>query len=822
MTTLLRRSFRRNRKGIGTVFGMIFFILIVVIVLASFVTILEQNSNLEQTVAQNRQMDLDRANEQLEVIASSQPFAGTNILDLTCTLNNTGNLAVQLVRLWVEDLTISQTGNLKTSTVLNPGAILPNHVFSNIPVAGADAQTHQFRFWFTTARGNNISPPNPGTVIISQNVTTSLVSQGLGSISVDTASFLQNHPGSSSGGTDIGVSSTRLIIPLKLTILALNFTNYDPSKRTIYLSPDSYLWVPCMKNGGIQSVSWEIMNIVNNKISLATAPVPLPYGVPTQVYFGWDYWVPGVIVNTADTDYALSGKIVGLNAVLYGKIDTANGQVDFGQILPFKALKFLTVTGFPTITVTNPASASGQVGTTVTLSGSGFAPSSGLTATVGGIPVTIGGTTATNSGGGFSGATITIPSVPTGVQTITFLDASGNPADAQFTVTSAPLVSITIDSSPAGSGYITVDGVPVTTPQTYSWAVGGLHTIAVQSLVSGGLDTQYVFTGWSDSGAQSHSITVPASSTTYTASYKTQYQVSFVVSPSGSGTTTPASNAWCDQGLNPILAMANSGYKFSSWSYSGSVSIPNPLTANPATATVTGPGTITANFVTAPTLALDPNPGSHSSASFPNVRTGTITVSTSNSNDIIYVVLYTFKAGLTYNMPSSANLPAGAWTQRGTISAGGNNGEMHCWYAVASSPLTNEVITVSTTANWGDNAHGANALVFSVSGANTASPFDSGLPATLVNGNGAATGNSGTSSVTITTNNANDLIVGVVGLKAANAISFGGGFTVINAPMGNGISTADAYLVVSSAGSKTITSTFTSTNWVTIADAFVP
>ena len=67
--------------------------------------------------------------------------------------------------------------------------------------------------------------------------------------------------------------------------------------------------------------------------------------------------------------------------------------------------------------------------------------------------------------------------------------------------------SITITSSPTGSGYVTVDGNAISTPDIFSWAVGSTHTIAANSPVSGGAGTQYVYLSWNDSGAQSHIYT---------------------------------------------------------------------------------------------------------------------------------------------------------------------------------------------------------------------------------------------------------------------------------------------------------------------------
>ena len=103
----------------------------------------------------------------------------------------------------------------------------------------------------------------------------------------------------------------------------------------------------------------------------------------------------------------------------------------------------------------------------------------------------------------------------------------------------SPTSSITITSSPSGSGFVVVDGNMITTPDTFVWVQGSTHTLSTNSPVSGGAGTQYVFGSWSDSGTQSHSYTVPSSPTTVTASFTTQYYIT--VSNGGYGSPSQGS-----------------------------------------------------------------------------------------------------------------------------------------------------------------------------------------------------------------------------------------------------------------------------------------
>jgi uncharacterized repeat protein (TIGR02543 family) len=121
-----------------------------------------------------------------------------------------------------------------------------------------------------------------------------------------------------------------------------------------------------------------------------------------------------------------------------------------------------------------------------------------------------------------------------------------------LTVTGPAAVSITITSSPVtGLGFVKVDGSAITTPTTFTWTIGSNHTLAALSPVSDGTGIQYVWTSWSDGGNQTHTYTVPSTSRTVTANYKTQYYLT-VVSPYD----TPGGAGWYDSGTTAYATLA--------------------------------------------------------------------------------------------------------------------------------------------------------------------------------------------------------------------------------------------------------------------------
>jgi hypothetical protein len=117
---------------------------------------------------------------------------------------------------------------------------------------------------------------------------------------------------------------------------------------------------------------------------------------------------------------------------------------------------------------------------------------------------------------------------------------------------------------------------------------------------------QDVWSGWSDSGAISHSITVPSTATTYTASFTTQYQLTTAANPTIGGTVTPASGNYYAAGtIVSLNATPNANYAFSNWT--GSVA--NPSSAA-TTVTMNAPQSVTANFVASTTPGVTASPTS--------------------------------------------------------------------------------------------------------------------------------------------------------------------------------------------------------------------
>jgi hypothetical protein len=85
--------------------------------------------------------------------------------------------------------------------------------------------------------------------------------------------------------------------------------------------------------------------------------------------------------------------------------------------------------------------------------------------------------------------------------------------NVQASSVAAP-VGVTVATSPAGLP-VMVDGTSFTTPQTFEWVPSSFHTVGINQTPG-----SIPFLSWSDGGAQTHTISVPETATTYTANFQ--------------------------------------------------------------------------------------------------------------------------------------------------------------------------------------------------------------------------------------------------------------------------------------------------------------
>jgi len=142
--------------------------------------------------------------------------------------------------------------------------------------------------------------------------------------------------------------------------------------------------------------------------------------------------------------------------------------------------------------------------------------------------------------------------------TLTVRDSVGLTSTTSVTVWPRK-ANLSFNTVPSGLT-LQLDGIAKVTPFVYDTLVGFNHTIGAQSQTFGG--TSYTFSSWSDGGAASHGIVVPATNQSYVATFQSSGAPSPVAAYSfneGSGTTvadasgtgnagTTGSATWTTQG----------------------------------------------------------------------------------------------------------------------------------------------------------------------------------------------------------------------------------------------------------------------------------
>jgi hypothetical protein len=152
-----------------------------------------------------------------------------------------------------------------------------------------------------------------------------------------------------------------------------------------------------------------------------------------------------------------------------------------------------------------------------------------------------------------------------------------------------PTFLVTINV-PTGIQY-SLGGFPFTGPGSILLPAGS-YSLNLSSPQATAAGTQEAFVSWSDGGAESHNLTVSSSAVTVTGTFKTQYLLTAIASPSAGGTISPPTGYYdAGSALTPT-ALPNSGFDFEFWTGACTGSNPSCLVI------LSAPTTLTANFAT--------------------------------------------------------------------------------------------------------------------------------------------------------------------------------------------------------------------------------
>ncbi len=327
----MKRRLLSNRKGLHTVVGAIFFVLIVLsFATGTFLWTLTQNISYNQSVLESNRIDQDRLIEKIKVDVCNYTVLSNNIVQVNTTFINEGPVAMQFVNLWVYDSTMETYGFNDTidetlSVNLKPGE--EKSIVATVFVDRAN-NYHTFSSWFITARGNLI--PLEAQEI--QTVVVAEVAKGVGAMALEFDEFRYFTYESTQKLGDYPNGTRSFNIPQNTYIaFGCYLTNLDPSEQTITIDSHSLFWQP--GRTGVAESSWFIVNVSSNgTIADDFTQINVDYGETKRLVFasGKDLGI-GAFTRQATPNVETT---VGTFILLHGTL----GSRGYAQNIPFVSI----------------------------------------------------------------------------------------------------------------------------------------------------------------------------------------------------------------------------------------------------------------------------------------------------------------------------------------------------------------------------------------------------------------------------------------------------------------------------------------------------
>jgi hypothetical protein len=118
-----------------------------------------RDMDYQNIVIRSQQMDADRATETLTIVSPGTTGGNGVPIVVTLTLVNGGSVPIQVVRLWLKDLTSGHEGFatislLSLNVALQPGSSTIQSF--NVPLSGAFA-SDTFALTLVSSRGNSVT-----------------------------------------------------------------------------------------------------------------------------------------------------------------------------------------------------------------------------------------------------------------------------------------------------------------------------------------------------------------------------------------------------------------------------------------------------------------------------------------------------------------------------------------------------------------------------------------------------------------------------------------------------------------------------------------
>lgn len=325
--SLLKKIWNGRSKGVSTVVGTVFLMLIIFMVAANVLLwTFSQNAEYNEAVMEKNQEEADRRNE--NVVASIASYAvDGDMVTVEAELRNAGSVAAQIVNVWVLDTTTQKYGFVdgigSLNLNLNPGDNITASAMVTIP--GAD-ESHTFNSWFVTARGNTIPLEEEQVIIVAH------LSKGVGYLALDFDKFRHFTYESPQKLDDFPDGTLGFNVPRNEYVAFGCFvTNLDPAKRTITVDSHSLFFQP--GRTGVGEGAWFIVEVNDDgTVNETFSTITLEYNEETMLVFASKFDLGLGSFDRVRTAQASATVITFL--ALHGTV----GSTPYAQSIPYVSL----------------------------------------------------------------------------------------------------------------------------------------------------------------------------------------------------------------------------------------------------------------------------------------------------------------------------------------------------------------------------------------------------------------------------------------------------------------------------------------------------
>ena len=147
--TMEKKQVFKNRRGISSIVGSVFFLIIIFTALGYVVYSMNQLDMFSQAIIAKNQQDRDSVHEDFQIISVT-----TNNNKFNATIQNTGMIPINITRVWVENKTDPTWPISKYSVnqIISPGQTV-SKIGQNLPLTAKHTQAYGLTF--VTDRGNS-------------------------------------------------------------------------------------------------------------------------------------------------------------------------------------------------------------------------------------------------------------------------------------------------------------------------------------------------------------------------------------------------------------------------------------------------------------------------------------------------------------------------------------------------------------------------------------------------------------------------------------------------------------------------------------------